>query len=307
VVKTLPMKWVKKGLIFKPEGQFEWVTGYAAVPIALPVDGDIYRIYFGGRNKNNMTQPGYLEIDLNNPEKVIYLSPEPVLKLGKTGLFDDSAIWATCIFEHEGNYYMYYGGWMRGVSVPFYCTIGLAISDDGGKTFRRHSPAPIMDRNEIDPYIFGSPYVVIENGVWRMWYFSAVDFTMENNEPMNYYHIRYAESKDGINWKREGKVCIDFKYKGETRIAKPCVIKEDGLYKMWYSYAIDSYRIGYAESGDGILWERKDEEASIDVSESGWDSEMIEYPFVFEHKGRKYLLYNGNEYGKEGIGYAIMG
>jgi len=135
-----------------------------------------------------------------------------------------------------------------------------------------------------------------------------VKWVVENESPKPYYHLKYAESEDGIHWERKGIVCIDFKYEGETRIARPCVIKEDGIYKMWYCYAIGSggYRIGYAESEDGIRWERKDEEAGIDVSESGWDSEMICYPFVFEHKGRKYMLYNGNEYGKTGFGYAIL-
>ena len=123
---------------------------------------------------------------------------------------------------------------------------------------------------------------------------------------MYYYHIKYAESGDGIHWMRKGIVCIDFKYRGETRIGRPCVIREDEIYKMWYCCAIDTYRIGYAESGDGIHWVRKDEEVGIDVSESGWDSEMICYPFVFEHKGQKYLLYNGDGYGKTGLGYAIL-
>ena len=300
------MKWVKKGLIFKPEGQFDWVAHYAAVPIAMHLEGNIYRIYFGGRNKDNMTQPGYIEVDINEPSKILDLSPEPVLKLGAPGFFDDSALWCTCIMKNKGTHYMYYGGWMRGVSVPYYSSIGLAISEDGGKTFKRYSRAPIVDRNEIDPYIYGSPFVLVENDVWRMWYFSAIDFGVESNEPMNYYHIRYAESKDGINWAREGKVCIDFKYDGETRIARPCVIKEGKLYKMWYCYAIDSYRIGYAESEDGLNWERRDNEVGIDVSETGWDSEMITYPFVFDHKGRKYMLYNGNEYGQTGFGYAIL-
>ena len=129
-----------------------------------------------------------------------------------------------------------------------------------------------------------------------------------DNKPIAYYHIKYAESEDGIHWVRKGIVCINFKYEGETRIARPCVIKEDGIYKMWYCYGFGSYgyKIGYAESEDGIKWERKDEEAGIDVSESGWDSEMICYPFVFKHKGRKYMLYNGNEYGKTGFGYAIL-
>ena len=77
---------------------------------------------------------------------------------------------------------------------------------------------------------------------------------------------------------------------------------------MWYCYAIGNggYRMGYAESEDGIRYERKDQEVGIDVSESGWDSEMVCYPFVFNHKGQKYMLYCGNGYGKTGFGYAIL-
>ena len=44
----------------------------------------------------------------------------------------------------------------------------------------------------------------------------------------------------------------------------------------------------------------------IDVSLVGWDSEMIEYPFVFEHKNKRYMLYNGNHYGKTGFGIAVQ-
>jgi hypothetical protein len=66
-----------------------------------------------------------------------------------------------------------------------------------------------------------------------------------------------------------------------------------------------TYRIGYAESGDGVEWERKDEQAGIDVSPSGWDSQMVAYPFVFEHADATYLFYNGNGFGREGFGYAV--
>jgi len=55
-----------------------------------------------------------------------------------------------------------------------------------------------------------------------------------------------------------------------------------------------------------LRWKRKDREVGIDVSASGWDSEMIEYPFVFDHKGERYMLYNGNGYGKTGIGLAVL-
>ena len=43
----------------------------------------------------------------------------------------------------------------------------------------------------------------------------------------------------------------------------------------------------------------------IDVSPGGWDGEMIGYPCVFEHRGRRYMLYNGNRYGATGFGAAI--
>jgi hypothetical protein len=43
----------------------------------------------------------------------------------------------------------------------------------------------------------------------------------------------------------------------------------------------------------------------IDVSHSGWDSEMIAYACVFKHGNKWHMLYNGNGYGKTGIGYAV--
>ncbi len=197
-------------------------------------------------------------------------------------------------------------GWSLGVTVPFYFYIGLAISEDGGKSFHKVFSSPILDRNWVDPYLTGSPCVLVENDTWKMWYVSGNRWEMENNRPKHYYNIKYAESADGVNWDRRGIVCIDFKSEDEHAIARPSVLKENGIYKMWHSYRGKSYRIGYAESRDGLHWERKDREVGIDVSVSGWDSEMIEYPFVFDHKGERYMLYNGNGYGKTGIGLAVL-
>ena len=122
--------------------------------------------------------------------------------------------------------------------------------------------------------------------------------------------IKYAESKDGINWKRTNEVHIPFVHKGEYALSKPCVVKFPDGYKMWYSYRAseqsDRYRIGMAVSDDGYKWIRKDNEAGIDVSEEGWDSLSIEYPNVFRLNNKLYLLYNGNEYGKTGFGIAQL-
>jgi hypothetical protein len=148
--------------------------------------------------------------------------------------------------------------------------------------------------------------VLGENGVWRMWYVSGVKWvTDDQGRPRHYYHIKYAESRDGKTWKRTGVVCIDFQTPGEFAIARPCVRKEHGIYRMWYSFRGASYRLGYAESNDGISWQRHDELAGLTVSSEGWDSEMVEYPCVFPHQQKLHMLYNGNGYGKTGVGLAI--
>ncbi|MGD0780433.1 MAG: hypothetical protein ABR954_06640 [Dehalococcoidales bacterium] len=298
------MKWIKRGLIFQPT-KAKWMITHATLPFAEKIGEDIYRVYFSARDQLNRSQPGFIEIDIKEPYKCLYISETPILGLGDLGCFDDSGVTACCIVEHRSTKFLFYNGWNRGVTVPYHIYLGLAISKDEGKTFEKISKVPILDRNIHDPCITSSPSILIENGIWRMWYSSGGRWEVKNGKFKNYYQIKYAESRDGVDWERKGVVCIPYKSKDEYAIGRPCVLKEGSKYKMWYSYSSGSYRIGYAESKDGVVWERKDEEVGIDVSESGWDSESIEYPFVFIHQGKKYLLYNGNQFGKDGFGLAI--
>jgi len=299
------MRWIKRGLIFEPPGSLDWMATHAAIPFADRGE-DQYRVYFSGRDEKGRAQIGYFEVDMANPKAILWVSDRPVIGLGPMGSFDDNGVTSSWVVNHNGKKYQYYTGWSLGVTVPFYFYIGLAVSEDGGKSFHKISNAPVLERNEIDPYLTASPCVLIEDGVWRMWYVSGTKWEIENNQPKHYYHIKYTESFDGLHWDKKDIVCIDYQSPDEHAISRPCVIKENGIYKMWYSHRGKSYRIGYAESKDGIEWERKDEEVGIDVSESGWDSEMIEYPYVFDHDGNRYMLYNGNGYGSTGIGLAVL-
>jgi hypothetical protein len=94
----------------------------------------------------------------------------------------------------------------------------------------------------------------------------------------------------------------------EFSLGRPWVLKLEGIYKMFYSirYLEKLYRIGYAESLDGINWERKDEKVGIDVSKNGWDSEMICYLSVITVEDKTFLFYNGNNNGETGFGYAEL-
>lgn len=300
------MKWIKKGIIFSPEGQFDWVVSHAMLPVADRIGDDLFRIYFSGRDVRNRSSIGYIEIDINSPKSILRISEKPVLGLGSLGCFDDNGVTPTWIVNHEGLKYLYYFGWNKKSSVRASEVSGLAVSRDSGKSFERFSRAPILERTDVEPYsILVISCVLIENGLWRMWYDSADEWI---HEDLPHYNIKYAESDDGINWVRNAVVSVDYKYQGESRVSRACVLQEDQLYKMWYCYAIGSggYQMGYAESRDGIVFQRKDELVGITTSATGWDSEMVCYPFVFNHKGQKYMLYCGNGYGKTGFGYAVL-
>jgi len=303
--------WKKLGLIFLPNGEYEWMKTHAMMPVMDLLENDLARIYFSTRDSKGRSQGAYIEINLNDPFKILKISDEPVLKLGQLGAFDDAGIMPTCIVNHDKKKYLYYNGWTLGKNVPFFSFNGVAISEDGGNSFVKKSRGPaVLYSNEVDPYSTFAPTVLIENDVWKIWYVSLIKWVYEDDKLKHYYNIRYAESSDGINFKREGIVCIDFANKYEYAIARPFVLKENGIYKMWYSVResenIKTYRIGYAESEDGKEWIRMDSEVNLDVSESGWDSEMIEYSYIFDFKGKRYMLYNGNEYGKSGVGLAVM-
>ncbi len=309
------MKWIKKGLIYTVNKNYEWMQTHAQVPTIDKISENKLRIYFGTRDKLNRTSTTYIEVDADNPKKVFYIHNKPILPFGRLGCFDDNGVMPNWLINNKGKKYYYYLGWNTSTTVRYRVAIGLAISEDGGNSFKRYSEAPIMDRSIEDPLSVSTNCILIENNIWKMWYMSFTKWEEFNGilEPL--YHIKYAESKDGINWLRKNIICIDFKSINESAIARPCVIKDNEMYRMWYSFRFKgdyrrdkrySYRIGYAESNDGINWTRKDNDVGIDVSNEGWDSEMIAYAQIYSYKGQKFMLYNGNGFGKTGFGYALL-
>ncbi|WP_277640148.1 hypothetical protein [Wolinella succinogenes] len=310
------MKWNKKGLIYEPNTSFEWNSkGYASVPTVYKISEDVLRIYFTARDIDNKTNISYIEVEADKPSNILYVHQKSVLSCGKIGMFDDCGAMVSHVINVNDEVWMYYIGWNVRNTIAYHNSIGLAISKDGGVTFEKFSEGPLFDRTYKEPYFNAAPFVLKENGIWKMWYLSNTKWVEYEGRSEPFYHIKYAESDNGIDWKREGRVAIDYKDENECGIVRACVLKDDDTYKMWYSYRNlqnyrtdknSSYRIGYAESFNGIDWTRKDEEVGIDVSESGWDSEMIEYPFVYDHKGQRYMIYNGNTFGKTGFGYAVL-
>jgi hypothetical protein len=258
------------------------------------------------------SQIGYVDVEADDPSRIIGLAQRPVLPLGGLGTFDDNGIMPSWIVTHRGQRFLYYIGWNLGVTVPYRLAIGLALSD--GSTFVKYSDGPVCDRSAQEPYFNTAPSVIVGTDGWRMWYVSCTGWELVDGRPEPRYRIQYAQSKDGFNWLKTGIVCIDYDEFAQA-IGRPCVYKNGNGYTMFYSYrsthayrddSSHSYRLGFADSQDGLTWTRRDADVGIGRSESGWDSQMLEYCSVYEHRGRMYMLYNGNGFGQSGFGYAVL-
>jgi predicted GH43/DUF377 family glycosyl hydrolase len=299
------VRWRKRGLVFRPDGQRPWMRSHAAVPLPLALGDGRWRVYFGTRDETNRPRVGFVEFDLAQPEKILRVSEACALGPGPAGAFDDNGVYPGSVVADGASLRMYFAGRHNHDDGTFAMEVGLAVSDDGGVTFTRVEPCPLLARGEHDPCMVSTPCVRREDGLWRLWYLSGLRWERADDAWRSFYHLKYAESDDGIAWRRDGHVAIELG-PNETNIASPTVLRDPDGYRMWYSYVAGAgYRIGYAESGDGITWTRRDDAAGIDVSPSGWDAEMIGYPHVFRHGEELYMLYSGNGFGRDGFGLAV--
>ena len=216
------------------------------------------------------------------------------------------------IVESDGAKFLYYAGCNTSTTVPYRMSIGLAASEDGGRSFQRIRRGPILDRTADEPHFCSAPFVACEGSEWRMWYLSCLRWRTIGGRMEPQYHVKMAYSGDGIRWSRDGSVAIDLSHSDEA-ITRPWV-QRGNRWQMWYchrsldGYRTDkekSYRIGYAESNDGVAWERRDDQGGLAPVVQGWDSEMTAYPAVYQQAGRLCLIYNGNGFGRSGFGYAV--
>jgi predicted GH43/DUF377 family glycosyl hydrolase len=301
------MKWIKKGLVYGPDGRHSWARHSALTPTPVLLDNQTIRVYAGFRNESGVSRIGFVDVSAEDPSKIQYVSEDPVIDVGLPGTFDDNGVILGDIIKHDNRLFMYYVGFQLVNKVKFLAFTGFATSTDGGNSFQKYSHAPILDRSHKELYFRAIHSIIFENGVWKAWCGVGSDWEWIDDKPFPKYHIRYYESHNGVNFPEEGHICFDFG-KNEYRLGRPRVIKDGELYRMFYTIGTLSkdYYSGYAESKNGIDWVRKDHLIGIEKSSDGWDSEMLCYPSIIESHGKIFMFYNGNEYGRAGFGYAEL-
>jgi len=301
------LKWEKKGLIYSPDGISDWGKNSTLQPTPLLLNDDTIRIFVGFRDDKGVSRIGYVDVDANNPKIIKKISKEPVLDIGLPGTFDDNGVVPCAVINNEGKIHLYYAGYQLGYHVRMMIYCGLAISEDNGCSFKRYSKVPVLERCNSELLFRVIHSVVREKDKWRVYYGAGSYFKTGKKKTLPLYDIRYMESNDGIHFEGLGKVLIGTQG-DEYRVGRPYVIKDEGMYKMFFCAGSEelTYKLAYAESEDGVNWIRDDNKLNISLSSSGWDSQMMAYPSVVKHNDKTYLFYNGNNYGYDGFGYAEL-
>ena len=307
------MKWRKLGMVWQPDGKLTWAKSHAAIPTPLLMADGGLRIYVQLRGENNIGRVGFVDLDPDDPMRVIGISQQPVLDIGEPGTFDDNGVCAVSVMTNDdGAIWMYYVGFELCHHIRYRLFTGLAISTDGGHKFFRYKTTPILERSPEELHFRCGTFVLPKSKnceYFRMWYVAGKEWENIDGKSMPVYDMRYLESANGKDWPAQGKIVLPLNRQAEHGFGRPYVVEQSGLYKMFYSIrhiAPRAYGLGYAESKDGINWQRKDEEMGLKTSENGWDSDSIEYSAVIEIKGKTYCFYNGNDFGGTGFGVAEL-
>ncbi len=308
------LRWVKQSRLFRVEGQSDWMSSHAQMPVRDTVDSKTVRIFFATRDRDNRSRIAFVDVSATHPEKVLRISDRPVLDVGELGCFDDRGVLPSWIITSGGKKYLFYIGISTGSTVPGRAAVGIAESRDGGESFTRMFPGPIVDRHSIEPHFCTAP-CVHPGYPWRMWYASGTHWDIVDGKPEPAYLIWQTDSADGIAWNRPGKLAINCVDCTEAGLTRPSVIRDRDRYRMWFctrgqndfrKSGPAAYRIAYAESADGYNWERMPVQPGLQVTKDSWDSDMLAYPYVYKNNGHLEMLYNGNGFGQSGFGFAVL-
>jgi hypothetical protein len=298
-------RWKKLGRLYTPEGRCRHpkLNSHAALPLPVLLDGDVYRIFFSGRDSQNRSSVGAVDIDIVR-RRIVTEHREPFFEHGPAGSFYADGVSVGNCYQSGGSRYMLFMAWQSPPGKHWRGDIGrLIVNTD--LTLRLDDDAPFMTTDAFDLISLSYPWVLEEKSRFLMWYGSTSSWDAGNGEMVHL--INFATSSDGLSWTRHG-LAVPYEIGVAQAFSRPTVVRKADIgFDMWFSYRSgtgQSYRIGYASSRDGRNWQLDLGNAGIDVSTEGWDSEMVEYPYVFDHAGERYMLYNGNGYGRSGFGLA---
>lgn len=293
------------------------IKHFVQSPVGIPTNEGI-RVFFCSRKEEDrlgqfVSRPFFADFSEDFSE-LLGVSTAPISLLGGLGSFDEFGQNPISVVQNGDSLWLYYAGWARPTTVPFTAWIGLLRSKDAGQTFVRAADGPVLGASVADPLLAGSPRVKRFRSGWFMWYSSGKDWIVHKGRAEPIYKISCARSQDGISWAPLGSQLItDVLGKNECQ-ASPEVFDLGSTYAMLFSYrsGVDyksgdgQYRLGLAFSEDLSNWVRADDSLIFDHNQQDWMRSSVSYPSVVTSAKATYVLFQGNEIGRAGIGVSEL-
>lgn len=303
------LNWTVHGLLYTPNTAWWWSQSHAQCPVADPqaISPGIYRIYYSSRDSAGKSRIGSCLLNTELME-IVESQSEPELDLGSLGSFDDAGVMPAAVVAHNSKKYLLYIGWMERKSVPYQNAIGLAEIDESGH-LRRVFEGPVLSAWANEAYFTGTINVFNKDNHYLGYYLCCTEWFLSNGKPEPRYDIKIASSSDLIHWERTGKSALALASDMEGGYASASVIQLNDRYLMFYckrnatdyrTSSDNSYKIYAAVSADAESWKKM-----IDfqyTATSVFDNSMQCYPQFLRVAHKVYMLYNGNDFGKQGFG-----
>jgi len=105
-------KWQKHGLLYFPSGNSRHpnLVSHAANPLPILIEGDVYRVFFSGRDADNRSSVGAVDIDIVQREAIREHS-HPFFEHGPEGSFYADGVSIGNCYKIKGVQYMLFMGW----------------------------------------------------------------------------------------------------------------------------------------------------------------------------------------------------
>lgn len=309
--------WIRKGVVLAADGAHPWWRTAAGIPTCLPMHERLWRIWFGGRDAQGRSGVLCADVDPSDDMRVLALRETPGLERGPEGAFDSAGLWASAALAIDDRVMLWYTGMQLGRGgLPHELAIGLAVSEDGGLTFRKASQAPVLASPPGLPPFATTPCVVRETDGFTMWYSRGSEWRDVGGKLEPFYDLHCAWSADGFAWTPCEDPVLALSGTGWAGLTRPWVEHGAAGSTLWFSArgstsfrqpSDDAYRLHVAQL-DGRRC-RPDSIRPVRFSpspESGdWDDWMQVACCVVPRADGRVMFYNGNGFSRTGFGWAV--
>lgn len=339
-------RWTKRGVVAAPGFAGPQSSAFVSSPSVIKLPDGRLRMYVWVADGTPPWLNGRhvivaAEADPADPSRWTLVTDEPLLGPEPSSPIRDRGVGFPYVLPRDdGPWLMYYGTWGGDWQAKQELTnrTGLALSDDGGLTWR------VVEEDLVPSGPAGSfnagaiPSAVMLRTApndYLMWYTAAEKYVRFGDVNQGILHIGGARSNDGVRWTGIDEPVLlarmDAADPYEACLARPAVLELNGVYHMWigvYDMAAGSkpnanaagtsdsaealnrgagsYRLEYARSTDGIHWTRYADQPILPLTPGGFDSTSQTYPSVVDMGDEIWLFYTGDGLGNTGVGLATL-